>query len=145
MEIDELIAKYPKIFQDYHGNPGQCNWRGLPDGWIKNVDILCGAIQSYIDFTKRYDNETDKWVHPPQVTCTQMKEKFGGLRFYFDGGDKQIEGMVEMAEYMCENTCQDCGSTENIGFTQSWITTLCQTCVIAQGDRAMADWKPKIK
>ena len=38
MEIDELIAKYPKIFQDYHGNPGQCNWRGLPDGWIKNVD-----------------------------------------------------------------------------------------------------------
>jgi hypothetical protein len=74
-----------------------------------------------------------------------MKEKFGGLRFYFDGGDKQIEGMVEMAEYMCENTCQDCGSTENIGLTQSWITTLCQTCVIAQGDRAMANWKPKTK
>ena len=142
MEIEELITKYPKIFQDYEGNPGKCNWTSLPNGWIKNVDILCGSIQSYIDHTKRYNKETDKWENPPQATCTQMKEKFGGLRFYIDGGDKQIEGMIEMTEYMCQNTCQDCGSTESIGLTQGWITTLCQTCVTGYGDRAMANWKP---
>ncbi len=47
-----------------------------------------------------------------------------------------------MTEYMCQNTCQDCGSTESIGLTQGWITTLCQTCVTGYGDRAMANWKP---
>jgi len=25
---EEIIAKYPKIFEDYQGNPGRVNWHG---------------------------------------------------------------------------------------------------------------------
>lgn len=136
----ELIAKYPKIFQQYEGNPGMVNWLDVPKGWLPNIDKLCGAIQSYIDNVTCYSE--GKQHKTPQVTCTQMKEKFGGLRFYADGGDNHTEGMIYMAEYLCDNTCQDCGSTDDIGKTKGWITTLCRTCAIASGDRAMASWEP---
>jgi hypothetical protein len=36
------------------------------------------------------------------VKIAQVKTKFGGLRFYIDGGDDQIYGMIKFAEYLCE-------------------------------------------
>lgn len=132
----ELIGKYPKIFQDYEGNRARINWYNVPKGWLPVIDILCGSIQEYIDTTWRYLPGGDK-IFPPQATCTQMKEKFGGLRFYVDGGDTHIEGMIKMAEYMCKNTCQECGSKEDIGRTEGWIMTLCEKCGVDKNN-----WKP---
>lgn len=138
---EELIQKYPKIFQDYEANPGRVNWHGVPKGWLPIIDKLCGSIQSYIDNVTRYIDK--KPVKTPQVTCTQMKEKFGGLRFYVEGGDDHTDGMIYMAEHLCDNTCQDCGSEQDLGITSGWISVLCRNCVIAHGDRAMNNWKPK--
>lgn len=137
---DELIKKYPKIFQQYEGNPGMVNWHGVPEGWLPIIDKLCGSIQSYIDNFVRYTKDGE--YRPEQVTCTQMKEKFGGLRFYTNGNDDYVDGMIHMAEHMAYNTCQDCGSEQDIGTTKGWITTLCRTCAIASGDRAMNTWEP---
>lgn len=143
MTTEELIVKYPKIFQDYEGNPGRVNWYGVPDGWLPVIDKLCGSIQSYIDNVSRYID--GKRVKPKQVTCTQMKEKFGGLRFYADNTDEIVEGMISMAEYICDNKCQDCGSEEDLGLTSGWISVLCRNCAIANGDRAMNAWTSKTK
>jgi hypothetical protein len=137
---EELIQKYPKIFEDYEGNPDRVNWYGVPDGWLPIVDTLCGCIQNYIDNTTRYTADGPK--KPEQVTCAQMKEKFGGLRFYTNGNDDEVEGMIRMAEYMCEHTCQDCGTTKDLGETFGWVAVLCRDCVTAHGDRAMINWKP---
>jgi hypothetical protein len=59
-----------------------------------------------------------------QVVAVQIKEKFGTLRFYYNGGDKNISGMVRMAESMSAVTCEECGSP---GKQRSggWIRTLC--------------------
>ena len=38
----------------------------------------------------------------PEVKIAQVKSKFGGLRFYIDGGDDTIYGMIKFAEYLCE-------------------------------------------
>lgn len=138
---EELIKKYPKIFEDYEGNPGGCNWYGVPNGWLPIIDKLCGCIQEYTDNTTRYTK--DGPVKPEQVTCVQMKEKFGGLRFYTNGHNDEVEGMLRMAEYMCDNTCQDCGSENDLGQTSGWISILCRNCAIANGDRAINSWKSK--
>ena len=138
---EEIIAKYPKIFEDYQGNPGRVNWHGVPEGWLPVIDKLCACIQHYIDYHVSYTK--DGQYKPAQVTCSQMKEKFGGLRFYTDGHDEVVEGMIKMAESMCDDKCQDCGSEEDLGMTSGWITVLCRNCVIAHGDRAMGVWKPK--
>lgn len=143
MKTEDIINKYPKIFEDYQGNPNGINWHGVPEGWLPIIDTLCGCMQSYIDYHNKHTK--DGVVKPTQVKCTQMKEKFGGLRFYANNHDEIIEGMIEMAEYMCDNTCQNCGSQEDLGVTSNWISVLCRTCVIANGDRAMNAWKPKSK
>jgi hypothetical protein len=140
MTTEEIINKYPKIFEDYEGNPGRVNWHGAPKGWLPIIDKLCGSMQNYIDNHVTYTK--DGVVKPTQVTCSQIKEKFGGLRFYTNGHDDVIEGMITMAEYLCDRTCQDCGSEEDLGLTKGWVSVICRTCVIAHGDRAMASWEP---
>jgi hypothetical protein len=54
----------------------------------------------------------------------QIKEKFGGLRFYYDGGDGTVDGMVRMAESWAAHSCEECGK---LGKSRSggWIKTLC--------------------
>jgi hypothetical protein len=59
-----------------------------------------------------------------QVVAVQVKEKFGGLRFYYDGGDEYIHGLVAMAESMSYVTCEVCGSPGRV-YTDGWHATLC--------------------
>jgi hypothetical protein len=42
----------------------------------------------------------------PKVTIAQIKSKFGGLRFYVDGADDAVHGMIRFAEYLCEQESQ---------------------------------------
>jgi hypothetical protein len=58
------------------------------------------------------------------ITIEQIKEKFGGLRFYYSGGDDTIGGMVTMAEVWASHSCETCG---NKGEKRNggWIRTLC--------------------
>ena len=63
----------------------------------------------------------------PQVTLDQVKEKFGTLRFYYQGGDNEISGMVRMAESMSGVTCEGCGNPgERRG--GGWVHTYCTPC-----------------
>jgi len=60
----------------------------------------------------------------PQVVVIQVKEKYGTLRFYYNGGNNMIEGMVWMAESMSGVTCEECGNPGK-SHGNGWITTLC--------------------
>jgi hypothetical protein len=79
---------------------------------------LCGQIQHHIN----WKNKQSEVV--PQVTVAQIKEKFGGLRFYYTGGDEQIRGMVSMAESWAAHSCETCGSPGK-SREGGWIKTLC--------------------
>jgi len=63
-----------------------------------------------------------------QVGSIQVKEKFGGLRFYNIGGDDIIDGMIELAENQSMIICEVCGSMEDITQTRGWVRTLCRKC-----------------
>jgi hypothetical protein len=66
-----------------------------------------------------------------QVVATQVKEKFGTLRFYYEGGDDYIDGAVSMAEAMSAVTCEVCSVPAEIRTTRTpvgWIMTLCDEC-----------------
>ena len=62
--------------------------------------------------------------HIRHIEVHQIKEKFGGLRFYYEGGDGEVSGMVRMAECWAAYTCEVCGErgTRRAG---GWIRTLC--------------------
>ena len=74
------------------------------EGWWPIIAELCHQIQHHINWKNRQSEIV------PQVVVRQIKEKFGGLRFYYDGGDDEISGMVSMAEAWASRSCETCGS-----------------------------------
>ena len=128
-ELDAaLCQKYPKIFKNRHEDKmTSCMAWGFEcdDGWYDIIDILCHEIQHYIDYKSKNLSEEELEIF--QVVATQVKEKFGTLRFYYGGGDEVIEGMVMMAESLTHRTCEGCGCPgERRG--GGWIKTLCDKC-----------------
>ncbi len=60
-----------------------------------------------------------------QVVVTQVKEKFGTLRFYYTGGgDRYVDGLVGMAEEMSSVTCETCGAPGKLR-GRGWYYTAC--------------------
>lgn len=123
---ERLHLGYPEMFKDSYG--GVCTGAG----WWPIIEILCKNIQAHIDYTNERREallKENKWNHKipdevRQVRIAQIKEKFGGLRFYYEGGDEYIAGLVRMAESWAAMTCEDCG---NPGTHRSggWMRTLC--------------------
>lgn len=128
-ELDKaLCEKYPLIFKNrYEDKMNSCMAWGFEcgDGWYDIIDILCHEMQNHIDWKSKDMSPEEK--EDLQVVATQVKEKFGTLRFYYGGGDDVIEGMVSMAESMTHRICEDCGcpGEERKG---RWIRVLCAKC-----------------
>jgi hypothetical protein len=141
-ELDrKLCEKYPLLFKNRNAPMTEtCMFWGFQhgDGWYQIIDNLCFNIQSHIDWSSKNNAWDLKWneEHPDeqrpvyeivtQVVVEQVKEKFGTLRFYYNGGDAVIDGMVRMAESMSSVMCEECGApakTQGHG----WVGTLCDT------------------
>jgi len=86
------------------------------DGWFWLLNNLLYTIKSYI-----------KNNNKPNISITQIKEKFGTLRAYTVGGDAYCEGVVAMAEGISSKTCEGCGLPGR-PTKSGWIKTLCKEC-----------------
>ena len=69
------------------------------------------------------------------VRATQVKEKFGGLRFYWRSTEPLTEEQydlvsraVDAAEEESYLVCESCGSREDVKQSQGWIRTECNLC-----------------
>ena len=124
-----LFKKYPEIFkQRNYSIMESCMPWGFEcgDGWYSIIDTLCRLIQHYTE------------DHPDVlVEAVQVKEKYGGLRFYINGGDDYVDGLIVFAEAMSYLICEQCGSTDGVTQTKGWIYTLCRQCLF---ERDMAQY-----
>jgi hypothetical protein len=104
-----LRGRYPELFSSTHLREIAC----LP-GWLSLIDELCSTLQIHLD------------THPdvPQMKVLQVKEKFGGLRFYFSGGDKACREAVAAAEERSLSTCEVCGQSGTLGEGR-WLSVRC--------------------
>ena len=73
--------------------------------------------------------DINEWDDYALEEAVRIKEKFGGLRFYYSGGDSIIEGAIDFAEFLSYRICEKCGSTNNVTQTKGWITSLCENCM----------------
>ena len=116
-----LFDKYPKIFRQKDlsmKETAMCWGIDAGPGWFDLIDNLCSDIQTYIDI-----NELS------QVETVQVKEKYGRLCFYIDGGDTVIHDMISLAEKNSETTCENCGSSDASNEeTNGWYKTRCIKC-----------------
>lgn len=123
-----LIEKYPKIFTHESGKPNY--WSiDCGDGWYTLIEMLCDRIQSRCDCVKKSSTlNSDDWDIQTQFEAIQVKEKFGTLRIYGNGGDDYVFGLIEMAEQISSTICIQCGSNHNVKMTTGWITPFCEKC-----------------
>lgn len=67
----------------------------------------------------------------PDYEVYQIKEKFGGLRYYCQGdGSEAIDALIRAAEEEASHTCEVCGRMGDEVTTagDGWITTRCPSC-----------------
>jgi hypothetical protein len=110
---EKLHQKYPDIFiqKDLPCQQTCMCWGiGCGDGWYGILDWLCSELRG-----------TD-------VVAVQVKEKFGGLRFYVDGATKEDMTKIDCAEGLSNYICEKCGSPIDVKQTGAWIRTLCKEC-----------------
>lgn len=98
-----------------------------------------GTEERSIEWAKKMaarDLENKKFRDEPpkvrQVVAAQVKEKFGTLRFYTNGNDEYVDGLISMAESMSARTCEVCGTVGKL-HQGAWIRTLCDTHAIEAG------------
>ena len=80
-------------------------------GWSKIIDMLY-----------------DELPIPDKMQVHQVKEKFGGLRFYVSGATKEEYAIITKAEHMSEETCEDCGKPATMKKSGNWLMCLCNDC-----------------
>ena len=94
-------------------------------GWRR---LFRNIFQSFKNLLRKFKERNVK-EYEWQVEATQVKEKYGGLRFYINGGDDEVYGMISLAEHMSYNTCEYCGDTKTAKVRGTgWIFTLCDKC-----------------
>jgi len=130
---NKLYEKYPQLFVNKDKTPMQspmCFGIETGEGWYEILSSLCWKIKQYED-SIIWQTEWNQKTNPEYksdyfpVKFDQIKEKYGGLRVYFSGGDQYIEGLVSMAEAMSYKICDVCGNKGEAN-KQGWISTRCE-------------------
>lgn len=89
------------------------------DGWFNLIYELCEGIQKVLD---KESHEFVEGFYPIQI-----KEKYGGLRFYTSYGNDEIFDLIEKAEQKSYGICERCGKAGEVR-PGGWIMTLCDNC-----------------
>jgi hypothetical protein len=113
-----METQFPKMFSNPYGG------FAVGKGWWPIIESLCGQIHNHVEWKQNQKEKYERGDGCPDVVVEQIKEKFGGLRFYYQGGDDTVDGMVRMAESWASRSCEECGKP---GTSRSggWVRTLC--------------------
>jgi len=77
---------------------------------------------------------------PDHPSASQVKEKFGTLRFYMTSGTEEMYNLIHEAEEKSGTICEDCGKPGKIRHG-GWIRTLCDECCTKDGrDAKEEEW-----
>jgi hypothetical protein len=121
----EILEKYKHFYKPDLPVTQSCMCFGfeINDGWLPLIEQLS------------YDIEQALKKDPCEFQVTQVKEKYGGLRFYYFGGNDEISKLVDKAEDESYKICEKCGSGDNVTQTKGWIVSLCKRCMSERGNR----------
>ena len=104
--------------------------RFLP-GAYPTLDIRPGWYPIVIDLDRELA------TIDPDYQLVQVKEKFGGLRYYVefepDRPRPGFDELIRAAERRSERTCEECGNDGALAHRGTWARTLCTADAAASG------------
>ena len=113
-----LVEHWPTWFK----TGGDIRYTAMPrgfqhgDGWFDILWRLCADLEPLVTEMERAGGR--------QFEVLQVKEKFGGLRFYVNCRNDAIRQRIEAAIQESFHTCEVCGQPGKLR-EDSWIKTLC--------------------
>lgn len=124
-ELDKKLCEdFPNLFADRRA-PMQvtCMCWGFEcgDGWYKIIREAAEKLEPLIR-DLRADHPEDDFPR-----ASQVKEKFGTLRFYMTMETDEMSKIIEEAETKSAVTCERCGK-KGILRKGGWLRTLCAKC-----------------
>ena len=131
--MTEFFEKYPSLFSLKDNKKEPIGIYGIEcgNGWSDIIESLCFMIaqqERNIEGNNKYRaSKGEQPVEYEPFRFTQIKEKFGGLRVYYYGGNEYTRGLVGMAESWSYHTCEKCGEKGKPN-KKGWIMTLCDNC-----------------
>jgi hypothetical protein len=114
MSIEEMneflisIGGLERIYREDRGPIVDARYFGVGKGWFP---IIKSMIEELIEIG--WDKRT-----------TQVKEKFGGLRFYLETYPEGAAEIISKYEKMSYTLCETCGNPGELR-KGSWLFTLC--------------------
>lgn len=117
LTFEDVAEDYPRVFK--HGRPRY--GMGVGKGWEELVRELLQGIEDVLPEEHLFK-------------VNQIKEKFGGLRFYSFYPDlsaetqREVNRLIDLAESRSFGICEICGKpgeSEPGGSRYGWIKTLC--------------------
>jgi len=122
-ELDEkLVKEFPNLYRNRNGGMRTtCMYWGFEhgDGWFDIIYELSAKLEKLILEIPKEDRE---W------TCaSQVKEKYGTLRFYMTMETDEMSTFISEAERKSEITCETCGKPGEIR-GRGWLMCICDEC-----------------
>lgn len=113
-EIDDYIVSIGGLVNGWKGTPIMYLPADCSEGWFPLIKNLIERL-----LLLGWDKE-----------ICQIKEKFGGLRFYINSGTEQQHNIIAEYEQESYKICEYCGDklTAKIRPNLPWILTLCDEC-----------------
>lgn len=143
MLLDELmgeIQQYLKYHNESLDREFKYKWMWNLQRWLRFKAHTQKSI--WKDLAEWIYEKAPKGKPHISIRIDQIKEKFGGLRFYYSGGDKEISGMTRLAESLSYKICEYCGTTHNVGITKGWICVICKDCYEKSERANKLVWEP---
>lgn len=161
-ELSDIKRDFPWTIVQEEKPPVE-PWLKVGQGWFD--DLPKGWADVIYDYMIRLDRVLKNYKLEKYLHIIQTKEKFGGLRYYYDfiipwnptkgeyekyfsqeqqRGIKIYDQLVWDMEAATETVCADCGSTEDIQCYGGWVHFTCPDCEakrIAAWEEARKEWK----
>lgn len=114
----KLHTDYPGIFpknRKGHSLGFECD-----DGWYDHINALCGTIML---FCKDHGDNIP--------VASQVKEKYGSLRFYIWAASVEVFDIIERFELESQYICEICGERGKTEAKGGWYKTVCKSHLVS--------------
>lgn len=127
-ELDAALVKdFPCTFRNRSASMQvtcMCWGFDCGDGWEPLIRKYAAKIEPLLKDACEKNREGEKFGY---YTTSQVKEKFGTLRWYMSGASNEVFALVVKAEQESGKTCEECGNKGRLR-GKNWVWTRCNKC-----------------
>lgn len=126
---ERLIREFPNLYSDCDKPVNESLMAfgfETGDGWFQLIYDLSAKLERLIVSWKK-GHADDPTFERNWPRASQVKEKYGTLRFYMSWGTDEMYDLIDHAEERSSHICEECGKPGECN-EEGWIRCRCEDC-----------------